>query len=451
MSNNKPLLLDVPIDAIWWDLRFRDDVGDVSGLAEAILEKGLIQPISVTDQAEPDGVGTYKLLAGERRYRAHLLLVERGHKEFATIRTIVRTTEGEADEREIELYENVFRKDFTWDERVKLIDEIDKLNKAKNSNWSIRKTAEYLGCGVATVSRQTQLAKALTIMPELADEAKTEADAYKILKKLEERHTNEILRERVQERTSREDYDFLQIADANYRKGDCFHGLEHMKDNGLIHFIECDPPYGIDLNNMKKVEGPTSTVESYQEVPINEYAEFMNDLCSELYRVANQNCWMIMWYGPSNYDIVKGACVAAGWQVNDIPAIWAKPSGQTMQPSTNLANCYEPFFICKKGNPVLSKQGRSNVFSFSPVHGPKKYHPTERPIQLMTEILETFSHIGAIVLVPFLGSGVTLRACYLTGRSGFGWDLNGEYKDKFLLAVEDDLHKLNGETESEED
>ena len=200
---------------------------------------------------------------------------------------------------------------------------------------------------------------------------------------------------------------------------------------------------------MKKTDG-ASTVDSYQEIPLAEYQEFIEDLATETYRVAGQNCWMIMWYGPSNHQMVRDACTKAGWTVGEIPAIWAKPTGQTMQPSTNLANCYEPFFVCRKGSPVLSKQGRANVFSFTPTAGQKKYHPTERPIALMQEILMTFCHIGAVVIVPFLGSGVTLRACYLEGMLGMGWDLNGEYKDRFMLAVEDDLKILNGEEPSDE-
>ena len=42
------------------------------------------------------------------------------------------------------------------------------------------------------------------------------------------------------------------------------------------------------------------------------------------------------------------------------------------------------------------------------------------------------------VFVPFLGSGATLRACYDMGHRGRGFDLNGEYKPRFMLAVEHD-------------
>ena len=42
-------------------------------------------------------------------------------------------------------------------------------------------------------------------------------------------------------------------------------------------------------------------------------------------------------------------------------------------------------------------------------------------------------------MIPFLGSGATLLACYREGMNGFGWELNKENKEPFLAAVEKDI------------
>ena len=97
----------------------------------------------------------------------------------------------------------------------------------------------------------------------------------------------------------------------------------------------------------------------------------------------------------------------------------------------------------------MVERGRSNVFSFAGVAGQKKYHPTERPVGLIEEILSTLTAGLSIVFVPFLGSGATLRACYNLGLKAFGSDLNGEYKSKFMLAVEEDARKLLENPEKE--
>jgi DNA modification methylase len=46
------------------------------------------------------------------------------------------------------------------------------------------------------------------------------------------------------------------------------------------------------------------------------------------------------------------------------------------------------------------------------------------------------------VLVPFVGSGATLRACYQLGYLPMGWDNNDRYKKHFLLALEQDVRQL---------
>jgi DNA modification methylase len=64
---------------------------------------------------------------------------------------------------------------------------------------------------------------------------------------------------------------------------------------------------------------------------------------------------------------------------------------------------------------------------------------------MMEEIISTFSLPGNVVLVPFLGSGVSLRASYSLGLSCFGWDADPQYKDRFMIAVEQDVKDMDTE------
>ena len=229
----------------------------------------------------------------------------------------------------------------------------------------------------------------------------------------------------------------LKMADQNYMIGDVFKIMQGLKNNGNIQLIECDPPYGIDLNDQKaSKDSATSNVHSYEEVPRDAYPDFLDRLTSELFRVAGKDCWLVFWYGPSWHQQVLESLRKAGWHVDEIPAIWAKTQGQTLQPEIYLARGYEPFFLCRKGKPVMVERGRLNVFNFAGVPGKSKYHPTQRPLELIKEIFTTLGAGTQHVFVPFLGSGATLLACYDLGFKGFGSDLNGEYKDRFMLEVE---------------
>ena len=429
--------------------RFRKDFTGLDLLVESIRDKGVLQPITLS----PD----LTLLAGERRLRAATLA------GLDKIPALIRKIDGEIDAREIELIENTFRADFTWQEKTNSIAEIDRLYKERNFDWSGRKTAQLINKSSTDVARTLELARAVAAIPELGEQA-TAHDAYKMLKRFEEDVIVEELRRRQDAQLNpdaassgehiaffnkgRLDYTpdlkaRLRIADSNYFIQDTFLGLTELRSEGVVHLIECDPPYGIDLPSTKgSKDTPGSNVLNYEEIPADKYDTFLNNLATELYRVAGRDCWLVFWFGPTWHTEVKRALKAAKWIVDDIPAIWVKTQGQTLQPELYLARCYEPFFLARKGNPFMAKRGRSNVFQFSGTPAAQKYHPTERPLPLVEEILNTIASPRQVVLVPFLGSGATLRACYKQGMDGFGFDINPSYKDRFMLAVEEDVRML---------
>lgn len=421
--------------------RWRKDLGDMEDLVASITEKGILQPITVRANLEDKG---YTLMAGGRRITA---AVKAGLTKIpALIRDQSDVADAEIDLREVELLENIHRKDFTWVEQTNLIAEIDRLQKSKDPSWSQNNTAKLLGHKHAmNVSRAIQLSEDLKALPELA-QCKTQDEAIKMVKKAEEKIITAELRRRQDEVKDTGMRDVLKLAENNYQVKDALVAMKALPAGaGNLHLIEVDPPYGIDLNAQKKQGGDLAA--SYHEVPTDEYPQFLKTVAEETFRIAARDCWMIFWYGPTHHQLVLTTLRAAGWEVDEIPAIWTKPNGQTLAPEVYLARGYEPFFVCRKGRPALNNRGRLNVFNFAPVAANKKYHPTERPVDLIEEILNTFVGIGARVFIPFLGSGATLRAVYNLGGTGWGYDLNAQYKDFFMLAVQRDTEKLNASEE----
>ncbi|MCQ2739760.1 MAG: ParB/RepB/Spo0J family partition protein [bacterium] len=67
----------------------RSDFGDISELARQIDEQGMLNPISVQDGGKrEDGTTIYKLVDGERRYRAVMQLISEG-KDIARVPAIL--------------------------------------------------------------------------------------------------------------------------------------------------------------------------------------------------------------------------------------------------------------------------------------------------------------------------------------------------------------------------
>lgn len=425
--------------------RFRTDVDLDEEFLTAIKEKGVMQPITVDQD--------WKLVCGGRRVAAALEL------NLEEIPYVQRYVDGELDLRECELIENICRKDFKWQDRNNIVSKIHELNLEKHGGaWSQRATADMLNKSVGGINRHLALNKAMRHFPQLA-ECKTEDDAVKLFRRLGERiivkdlakqHTaGAIIGETAQSSSTEEKQVDIPVgirnaryASSHYRVGDALAGLQELLDKELtpnIAIVEIDPPYAIDLPDQKKGE-LNRGIGEYNEIEQDNYIDFMWETLSLCHKVTPPNCRFIIWFGIEWYSMICDHLSTLGMDYDIIPGIWAKPTGQTASPDRYLARSYETFLVAWKGKGIpINKRGRSNVFSFNPEPHTEKYHPTQRPIGLMEELLLTFGWPGSIILCPFLGSGTTLRAGYRCGMTGFGWDLSEVYKEGFLASVEKDI------------
>lgn len=59
----------------------------------------------------------------------------------------------------------------------------------------------------------------------------------------------------------------------------------------------------------------------------------------------------------------------------------------------------------------------------------KNVHPATFPISLSKKIISLFTHVGELVVDPFVGSGTTLVAAQDINRNAIGFDLKQEYVD----------------------
>lgn len=419
----------IPVDLIKVGHRAREDKGDIEALAERIAEKGLIQPITISQD--------YELIAGERRLLAHKLL----GKEV--IEAIIRPVKDKIDAAEVELIENIARKDMTWQEIARAEKSLFDM-KVKQGKWSLRKQAEYLQEGKTQTDRLIKMAEALEMLPDLGN-AKTFDEAWKDYKKLEEG----LVVQALETKNPHKIRAASKWAADHYKVGDAFIGMKSLRDE-LVHFAEIDPPYAVDLDK-RKDRNKRSNMDEYNEVDPDEYIEFYERTAREVFRILRPDTFAVFWFGWDWFSDVREIIQAAGFKIPTVPAIWTKgSSGQTASPDTTLGSCHEPFWLARKGKSKLARPGRGNVFAFDPVPAVRKIHPTERPIGLMKEIVGTICFPGSIVMVPFLGSGVTLRAAYQMGHTGFGWDLSEENKRKFLRRVAEDKGEADDEPSEEE-
>ena len=417
---NKLVFDIVPIEKIKVRERARKDLGDIEALAEDVAERGILQPL-VVDQY-------FRLLAGERRLTAAKMA------GLTEVPVVIKTTTGHIDSLEIELIENTLRKDFTWQERATLERRIYDEKLEKDPNWTQAKQADTQDAAIGAVNRRIQLAEAMELMPELAD-CETEAEAWKTLSKLEESYATAALLEKVPAEVK----SAARWANDHYIVGDAIEGMKKVADK-IADFAEVDPPYAVEIIEGRKARNADKTSHgNYHEWPRDSYPAKYGEVATEVFRILKDGTFAVFWFGPTWFAETRDVLREVGFAVPDIPAVWSKgPVGQTASPDTTFGSCYEPFWLARKGNGKMARPGRGNVFNFTPVTPMKKIHATEKPLALLQDIISTITFPGSAILVPFLGSGVTLRAAYSLGHTGWGYDLSEENKNLFLKRVYDD-------------
>lgn len=428
--------------------RIREVMGNLDEFESSLKESGLIEPLAVKQSNENGfteaGKKPFFLLAGERRYS---ILVK---NKVTTVPVRIYPHDiTEIEMKSIELAENFHRKDFEYWEHDNLVREVQHLQQEIHGvkapgpgqvGWSMEDTGKMIGSSKGGVSSAVKRAEAREAFPDLFKNAKTQSDASKVMKKMDEAIVKDVLAKKIE--VSKESGSVRQLIN-NFILKDFFVGVKEIPD-GIMHLVEIDPPYGINLQEAKKTEGESIYVgEDYNEVNQIDYLAFMMKTFVECYRTMSEHSWLICWFAPEPwFEDIFGLLRGAGFKSTRMCGIWTKPSGQSKRPEMHLANSYEMFFYAWKGRPALNKAGRRNVFDFLPVPSQQKTHPTERPVNLIQEIYDTFAFPGSRILIPFLGSGNGLVSAHNLGMTATGFELSKSYRDSFLVKLHDGAQYL---------
>ena len=456
-SKSKPLdpvsdfeLKLIPINLIFAENRVRTDFTKLNDIKESIRTNGLISPIAVTPAL--DGSKNYRIIAGETRFKAmYQLNIESKKKLFSQIETkVFKTALNEHQLAVLEGEENFKRQDLSPVEVAKQIAKIhnsyisiygDAGGKSGgrgdlgiDSGHSQAETARKLGINAAKVTAALQVDHINKKAPGIFDGAKTDSEIKSMIKKASQSVLAKNVIAAAENDKTPENEQRIKLCNS-YMVGDFFEGVQSIALNS-IDFVEIDPPYGIDLKSMKLSSDLVTS--SYNEVDAKDYESFMLRTFQASYKILKPNSWMICWFGPEPWaETIHNLLIHTGFVTNRMYGLWFKGVGQTKNPEYALANSYELFYIARKGSPKLNKPGSLNSWDYEPVVSSNKRHPTERPIELTQDIIETFVLKGSNIVTPFAGSGNTILAANNYYCNCLGWDLSTEYNTSYKAFVLD--------------
>ena len=214
--------------------------------------------------------------------------------------------------------------------------------------------------------------------------------------------------------------------------GDCYKLLNTIESSS-VDLILIDPPYQISRkSNFKKNSSNTK----YNNIDIDfgvwDHQEIDLDLLfSEFKRVLNKNGYLIIFYDIWKSQTLKHHADKFGFKQPRVGQ-WVKTNPVPINSKKNyLSNSIEFFFTFVKGkNPTFNSTYDKGIYNYPLCHGKERTkHPTQKPLNLIKDLILKHSDEGSVVLDCFAGSGTTGLACKTLNRNFILMENDQSYYD----------------------
>ena len=197
--------------------------------------------------------------------------------------------------------------------------------------------------------------------------------------------------------------------------------LRHMPDNS-VDLIVTDPPYGVTNAVKSNVQTMRVAVSSLNKHDADTVTFDLNELMLELLRVAKQ--WVYIFGSTEQIGVWRGIVSKQGYTSR--LGFYQKINPPTFNGQYIWLNATEMMLIVRMGSgAVFNRFCQAPIFKY-PI-GSAKEHPTQKPVRLIEELIESSSNPNALILDPFIGSGTTAVAAQRLGRQYIGCDISAEY------------------------
>lgn len=194
--------------------------------------------------------------------------------------------------------------------------------------------------------------------------------------------------------------------------------------NGSVDLVVTDPPYRVISGGKPNKKGDPSGMLSKNDGKIFDYNDIdARQWFPEIYRVLKQNTHCYVMTNTINLDEYIKIAKDVGFKIHNI-LVWEKNNAT---PNRWYMKNGEFILFLRKGKAKsINNKGSKMIHSFSNILG-GRFHPTEKPVELMKFYIENSSNVDDVVLDPFMGSGSVGVACIQSGRKFIGCEIDSYY------------------------
>jgi site-specific DNA-methyltransferase (adenine-specific) len=238
-----------------------------------------------------------------------------------------------------------------------------------------------------------------------------------------------------QSRAPAPEFTVRNIGDATLYLADCLQVLPTLA--GIDHIIS-DPPYEDEIHkavgrvNRVRASGDGRTVPDFGFGGINSIRHEI----AELFVQAAAG-WLLLFTLAEGVRAWRDDIQAAGGKW-DTTLAWVKPDAMPRFNGQGAARGFETIVTawCGKGYRSWNGGGKRGIFEYS-CHGRGRTHPTQKPVQLMKELVTLYTNPGQLVCDPFMGSGTTGVACAALGRRFIGIEQDPKHFETACRRIEE--------------
>lgn len=237
---------------------------------------------------------------------------------------------------------------------------------------------------------------------------------------------------------------------AKLELGDCMQVMQTVKDDS-IDMILCDLPYGTTKCSWDSVIPVVPLWRTYKRVikPYGVIVLFAVQPFTTRLISSNQKDFCYCWYWHKNNKTGGILCKRQPMRCIEDICVFI--------PGKRAKSTYNPQGLKVLNNPRIHQAAKSsNIYNFCnknpsiqrytnyPCHllefkgvGSKRMHPTQKPVELLEYLINTYTNTGDTVLDNCMGSGSTGVACINTDRNFVGIEQDEKYYNIAKKRIEE--------------
>lgn len=217
----------------------------------------------------------------------------------------------------------------------------------------------------------------------------------------------------------------------------CFDYLETIESKS-VSLVLIDPPYEVSRDtNFATGEAKGKDTDRFRlSMDFGNWDKGfygLGKIIKECYRVLKCGGTLICFYDLWKITTLKDYLESAKFkQIRFIE--WIKTNPVPINSKINyLTNAREIAVVGIKGSkPTFHSEYDNGIYNYPICHEKGRFHPTQKPVALLEDLIEKHSNEGDLVLDCFAGSASTAVAAYNKNRKFIGCELSKDYFDKAI-------------------